>query len=303
MTEILLPVSVEEGFFNGKVKIYPNGTLKFILFKRPIFNPLNLERGDKGADDDFVELVEVPFDSKDTFIIDINGELHRFIRRDKIRRDFSNALRSDSLKRSKERIFDISLMNLEKWVYMVTFTLDPEKINRYNRVEINKKIQRWFQDKVKRKGLVYLICPELHLNGAVHFHGIINDALTVERSGTYNIPERDKPVRAETVLALGRSLDDFAVQEVFNVLDYPFGFSTAVRLWGDKLNVCKYITKYVTKGSDKIMGNFYYAGGKGLVREVPCEYLKEDWNAYQSSFVFSVPNSGNSVKYLTIGEL
>lgn len=61
--------------------------------------------------------------------------------------------------------------------YFVTYTLDSSKIDRYDEDKIYKKIRNWLSNRVKLKGLKYLLVPERHKDGAWHFHGFVNKPL------------------------------------------------------------------------------------------------------------------------------
>lgn len=250
--------------YNCKIKHYPNGTRKITIFNKPIYNP------DK-----------IPLFDNEMRIIKLKQTLAL-----KKEQDFDEIIerRSDSLKRSKDKIFDIAFANIDFWTHMVTFTLNKEVIDRYNSVEVSKKISQWLQDKSRRNGLVYIVVPELHKKGGIHYHGLIKgDGLKMVDSGY-----RDKSKR-----------------KIYNIKDYPFGFSTAVPLDKDtQFFVCKYITKYVSKGGLDVLPKSYYAGGKGLCREIESTYALVDFNEeFKDVEPLKVPNSDMEVKYITLGVL
>lgn len=189
--------------------------------------------------------------------------------------DFS---RSDSVKRAKDNIFDIAYLNESEWKYFITFTLDKSKIDRYDRGVLKKYMLQWLKNQVKRKGLKYLIVPEYHKDKAIHFHGLINDC-------------------DFTFLDSGKV--DKSGRKIFNVKDWRLGFTTAILLDEEKINLCKYIVKYVSKDVQKIFGNFYLAGGH-LNREVPFLYTEMDFESLEAP-EFCIPNTNLKVKYVTLG--
>ena len=69
-------------------------------------------------------------------------------------------------------VYNYSLAN--DWDWFVTLTFDPQKVDRYNYSDCAKKLKN-FIDVTRRKcpGLKYLFVPELHKDGAFHFHGLI----------------------------------------------------------------------------------------------------------------------------------
>lgn len=81
-----------------------------------------------------------------------------------------------TVRRTKIAIKDYIKTNLEL-KYFVTYTLAPDKMNRYDEKEIYKKIRDWLSNAVSRKGLKYILVPEKHKDGAWHFHGFMNKPL------------------------------------------------------------------------------------------------------------------------------
>lgn len=81
-----------------------------------------------------------------------------------------------ALRRAKTCITDYVKTNVDL-VNFVTYTLDAQKIDRYNEQEIYKKMRDWLSNRVRRKGLKYVLVPEMHKDGAWHFHGFTNLAL------------------------------------------------------------------------------------------------------------------------------
>lgn len=167
----------------------------------------------------------------------------------------------DRLKRSKRRarkaVFDYAMCNPDLNLF-ITFTLDAEKIDRYDYKGIIKKLNTWLDNRVRRNGLKYVLVAEYHKDGAIHFHGLINEnAVKIVDSG-----HTDKKGRT-----------------VYNVTDWRYGFSTAVKVYGARGGVCKYIVKYITKAGDKVGGRWYYSGG--ALQEPQYEYMgsttPDDW--------------------------
>ena len=52
-------------------------------------------------------------------------------------------------------------------------------------------------------------------------------------------------------------------QEVYNLRSWSFGFSTAIKVYGDRGQLSNYITKYITKENEKNYGALLLAF-KGL---------------------------------------
>jgi len=132
---------------------------------------------------------------------------------------------------------------------------------------------------------MHLIVPEYHRlkegeeSPALHFHGLVSGSFAMADSG----------------------LKTKNGQAILNMQDWKYGFSTAVGLCGDYQNVCKYICKYVTKDTEKILGNRYYAGGD-LVRKPEASYFDVSCDEYASFPADEVYNESAyaGFKYLDI---
>ena len=175
----------------------------------------------------------------------------------------------DNAERSRRRaaaaMRDLALSN--DWKYFVTFTLDRKKIDRYDAKAVTRKLNQWLDNRVRRKGLRYLIVPELHKDGALHYHGLVNDCLPVEDSGTISRPgdkkprkPRSKKQRAEWIAAGGHI--------VYNMPDWTLGFSTAIELYGERMAAINYVAKYITKAESKCAGRWYYHSNNLLLPHV-----------------------------------
>lgn len=235
--------------YNARVKVYPNDILKYTVFNKLIFNP------------DKAELI------------------NKINKRDDYTKSDSPVTRDDSLKRAKDKIFDISFINGDLWQYFITLTLDKSKVDRYDKKEINKKLKTWLNNMVKRYDFNYIIIPEYHKDGAIHFHGLCsgnNLKLTYVKI--------DK----------GR--------KVYNLDNWNLGFSTAIELDNNRTAVSAYITKYVTKDTTKILGNVYYAGGHSIKRYCKAVYQNIDYSEFKGQEV-KISNTGIKVKYSIVGYL
>ena len=238
---------------NAKVKIYPDKTrCKIICWDKPMY----LVDGYEKAEINFFNKIEeekTALTSTDVARKPEKGEN----KRDEVKAEKN---RADSVKRAKDKIFEIAIAN--KWEYMITLTLDGDKIDRYSKEEVLKVIGKWFDNQVQRKELKYLVVPELHKDGAIHFHGLVSGKLKMKESGTFKIPNVKKPVKVNTLTRRGLKKDSPNVKIIYNVNDFPYGFSTAVKLDGQAERVAVYMTKYITKDLQKIFGSYYKAGGK-----------------------------------------
>lgn len=239
--------------YNARIKTYPDGRQNITVFSKCVFNPEKWE-----SYDDWTQTETKQTDCS-TWERTYNDDGQRL----------------DNIKRSREKVFDIAFENISLWKYMVTFTLDRQKIDRYDADEVRRRFQKWLDNCVQRKDFNYILVAEPHKDGAIHFHGLLSDGLAYQDSGRV----------------------DESGRKIFDVLDYPFGFARAVPIdEGTESNCCKYITKYMTKDFTKIFGRMYWAGGKRLTRDVRCEYLDMDFDSIPVEGT-DVPNGGYSVKY------
>lgn len=229
---------LKDGRVNQCIRHYPDFD-KTVTFSYPVYNPDKL-----------------PTESK--------------------RKDYSkdkNETRPDSLKRAVDKIFDIAYLN--DFEYFVTLTLNGAFVNRYDVLEVGKKLKNWLRNQKQRKDAKYIIVPELHKDGAIHFHGLMSGRFHVTDSGKHTCKG----------------------QVIYNLEDWTLGYTTAVRIYGEKVAISRYICKYVTKDTKKIFGNVYFAGGD-IVRE-PCKsYAHVDY--YKAKGIErEIKGTGMKVKYCT----
>lgn len=149
-----------------------------------------------------------------------------------------------SMRRARAKVRRLALANDFRW--FVTLTLDPAKIDRYDAGEVVKKLSQWCNNQVKRKGLRYILVPERHKDGALHFHGFFNDAMKAVASG-----HRTKEGRM-----------------IYNLPGWTLGFTAAIEVYGDYAGAVAYVCKYIGKQGDKPAGRWYYSGGSLAEPEV-----------------------------------
>lgn len=175
---------------------------------------------------------------------------------------------SDSVMRSRNAIRDIIYLNDDLSLF-VTFTFDLKKVNSLSPDDVVKKMKVWLSNMVSRKGLKYIIVPELMPDhGYIHFHGYINDVLTLTDSGTRYVAGFKKPVKISNFKKY--RISDSQVnweQVVYNISEYKLGFNTCIKAYGCKSARIGYILEYMSKDIDtnKIFGKRYWSS-KGLER-------------------------------------
>lgn len=154
-------------------------------------------------------------------------------------------------RRAKAALRDLALANAFR--FFVTLTFDRQRVDRWNDREVLRVTRNWLDNRVRRDGLAYVLIPERHKDGAIHFHGFFNDAL----------PGVDSGHRTERG------------QVIYNLPGWSWGFSTAIEVYGEYAGAVGYVCKYVTKGSEKVGGRWYYHGGN--LRRPEVEYCRTDW--------------------------
>lgn len=179
----------------------------------------------------------------------------------------SEASADRARRRAATKVRDLALSNRFRW--FVTLTLDRERIDRYDVGVITKKLNQVMDNLVRRRGLAYVLVPERHKDGAIHFHGFFTDAVRAVESGHM----------------------DGTGHKVYNLPEWTLGFSTAIELYGTYSSAVGYVCKYVRKQEEKIGGRWFYSGGK--LAKPAVSYPDVEWReAHEAGgYEFSVGGS------------
>lgn len=249
----VLRVSEYAAWHNAQVKRYPDGSAVVKVFSRPIIREAGLEAaGQPGRSE-----------------ADPEGEEER-----KPKQSPEAASMARSKRRARNAVFDLAMAT--DFEYFVTLTVDPAKLDRYDSGEVFRHLHDWLDNNVRRHGLAYVLVPERHKDGAVHFHALFNDALRVVDSGTISLPGGGKPRRPRSAAQRAAWLAAGG-QPVYNLPAWGWGFTTAIRLYGDPAAAVGYVVKYITKSEGKIGGRWYYSGGE--LRRPKIGYADLDFDA------------------------
>ena len=142
-----------------------------------------------------------------------------------------------SMRRARSKLRRLALANEFRW--FVTLTIDPQKCDSFDGAAVVKKLNAWCSNMVQRHGLKYILVPERHQSGRIHFHGFFNDCV--------------KPVDSGHTDSQGHT--------IFNLPQWSLGFTTAIELYDDYTRAVGYVCKYVGKQGEKPAGRWYYSGG------------------------------------------
>ena len=294
---------ISSGFANSRLKLYigKNGELipdSLMCCERECFNPLNLpypsnaptgrsweklqERIDASAEtliNEAMKTAPYPRSEYERLGVDLHGKARdvvsaRIIEETKWSEAETNKARSMRRARAKCRDYVLGNCDLDM---MITLTINSEMLSRYNYAEIIKKVSVWLGNRVKRNGLKYVLVPERHKDGAVHFHGFVNSkAVDLKKTKYKRSSDGTNFIYALEPTRKGK--------QIYNISDWDIGYTTAVRIGrseADREATASYILKYLSKQNEKVGGRWYLHGGKLLLPievyfcynylDVPCE--------------------------------
>lgn len=292
--------------FNTKVKIYPDNSLNYCVAKNDIFG-FQTARGKSSSlgfydpvfsmyDDlkkqhyqhlKLLDIISSSFDSVNAYLLHKQHEREqRQIniigleeREKQFLRSLRNSLRVDNLKKTKENLFDYVECN--NWDWFFTGTFDPKRYDSQNADELKIVLQKWFNNMVSRYHISYIIIFEYHKKGGIHIHGLIKEnplyPLKLVDSDTKSYYGFKKPMRDNTALKHG--LNPANGRVVYNLKTWRFGWSTAIKVYGKSEHIAKYVTKYITKTNQKIMGRYFWHSQD--LDKPKVYYMNTDYDALQ----------------------
>lgn len=264
----LLPVSQEQLYRNTRIKINPRTgeVMEVCIASRPIYKTDKTVEARMGP----VKRRKGDLPGRDTWEAEeasaAMGDRWEAQERDGKRR---------AANRAKRNLFDTAVCN--DLDMMITLTLDQAQIDRYDYKAVMRVANRWLDNRVRRRGLRYIMVPELHKDGAIHYHGLVNsEALRLRDSGH----------------------KDNAGRHIYNVTDWALGFSTAVMVDDNYGAVCRYVSKYITKQSQggTIGGRYWYHGGD--LRGPSYRYEQRD--IPEGAKAYEIPEAGLTLYYVDV---
>lgn len=261
---------------NARLKLYPNEIgewipVEEIVSTRYCFNPHN---------------VEYAFGKTPKILSEIGYDISEE------QRQSDNKERA--VRRAKARLYDKVRCNLDL-SYFVTLTFSQENVSdRTDYAEIITIVNQWLNNRVKRKNLKYVGVSEHHKKGGIHFHFLCNEALQLVDSGTVKCDGKKKPIKIATADRYKIPLSQR--KTVYNIADWRFGFSTAIKITDDvrRVKTAHYLVKYLSKDFDKIGGRYYLSGGKLVTPRFV--YYNQDYETQVSSYEFEAGGAKFKVK-------
>lgn len=244
----MLPLTVEEVYCNGRRKVNPRTgeVIEDAVSNRAIFRRLAAEAREDSPPPERAEARE-------------DGQA-----------------KGRAAARARKRLFELAVCN--RFDLFVTLTISPDELDRMDYKAVVRRLNQWLSNLVKRHGFAYILVPELHKDGALHFHGLVTEkGLKLADSG-----KRDKRKKV-----------------IYNITNWRYGFTTAVRLTGDYGNICKYITKYISKGTGAgtIGGRYYFHGGN--LQEAWCVYYTACFEETEGREIEIEGSGGLKIRYVS----
>lgn len=154
----------------------------------------------------------------------------------------------------RRRIKGYAFSNDFHW--FVTLAFDPEKVDSTDYETAKNTLLKWCRKmRDRHRQFDYLMIPELHKSGAVHFHGLLGDIPA-------SFAEAANPKTGKPLIRHGR--------QVYNLTEWEYGFSDCEEIESPE-RAASYITKYVTSAllTDKQMyQKKRYFNSQGLAKPV-----------------------------------
>ena len=207
-----------------------------------------------------------------------------------------------SINRSIQTIYKYAQAN--RWEYFVTLTFKRDvDVNVYDYSDCVKKLTKWLNNQRRKcPNLKYLFVPEMHKDGAFHFHGLIANCngLTYTDSGRVAIGNK----------AYKRTKENQHFPTIYNLDNWKYGFSTATAVVSSCKSasyICKYITKDLIQGIGK-RRRFYPSNNLDLPEESEHFFDMDSLDALIESFGDSldysktqdIPEAHQRIRYFTV---
>lgn len=137
------------------------------------------------------------------------------------------------LKKVKTNIIDLAYNNKDKFDYFITLTFSDKEIGDYSHEKAIKLLINWINNQKKQNNnMSYILVPEFHKSGRLHFHGLVGNVSKWKMSKAIN-PHTGKLIKINNT-------------QIYNLDNYKLGYTTISKI-KSKEKVTNYISKYATK--------------------------------------------------------
>ena len=137
------------------------------------------------------------------------------------------------LKQVKTNIVDLAYNNKDKFEYFITLTFDDREIGEYSHERVIYLLTSWLNNQRRsNKNMYYILVPEFHKSGRLHFHGLVGNVPKWKFSKAIN-PHTKKLIKVNNT-------------QIYNLDNYKLGYTTISKI-KSKEKVTNYISKYATK--------------------------------------------------------
>lgn len=174
-----------------------------------------------------------------------------------------------NLIRRRQNISDLAYANgcVKSWEYFVTLTFDDKFIDdSYSHEKVTKYLTRWLNNqKHQNPNMRYLLVPELHKSGRIHFHGVFSDV------PNWKLVPAINPKTGRVVKQKGKV--------IYNLSNYKLGFTTVSEVENIEA-VSHYISKYITKELLNLKHKKNVWHSKNLVKPTQTYHLSSEDDIY-----------------------
>lgn len=136
------------------------------------------------------------------------------------------------LKEVRTNIINLAF-NYSNWEYFITLTFDFREVGEYSHDKAIELLKKWINNqKHQNIDMTYLLVPEFHKSGQLHFHGLIANVPKWKFEEARN-PNTNRLIKVNGL-------------QIYNLKNYKLGFTTISKIQ-DQEKVSNYISKYATK--------------------------------------------------------
>lgn len=223
--------------YNVKVRKHQNGLVEYRVYEKAVQTGIVPKNLLKRQNYNTSVAVDIPF-------LDKPLKMENYVSEYGWQKAKKREMRSiqNSVKRTKDAIFDYS--NATCWKWFCTFTFSQKCVERDNFCAVSKKMTSWLRNMRQRycPDMKYVLVPERHRDGSWHFHGLFADCDGFNFVPALNNKEfyRGK-LNKQYLKPLKRK-----GQQVYNLSNFKLGFTDCTEV-KDTKKVANYILKYITK--------------------------------------------------------